>query len=136
MSKGLDNYLSHYDILYLGDLNYHSSESCVSNFWNVYNLSNFVKEPSFFKNPDNPSCLALFLKSRPKCFESTMTMKTEISDFHKMIISFKIFYKTQKPKIIHYRNYETFNANLFKGNSVSSGNANSYAKNENKQLNN
>ena len=65
-----------------------------------------------------------------------MAMKTEISDFHKMIISFKIFYKIQKPKIIHYRNYETFNDNLFKGNSVSSGNANSYAKNENKQLNN
>ena len=26
----------------------------------------------------------------------------------------KIFYKKQKPKIIHYRNYKTFNANLFK----------------------
>ena len=44
-----------------------------------------------------------------------MTMETGISDFHKMvIIVLKIFYKKQKPKIIHYRNYKTFNANLFK----------------------
>ena len=34
--------------------------------------------------------------------------------FHKMvIIVLKLFYKKQNPKIIHYRNYKTFNANLF-----------------------
>ena len=44
-----------------------------------------------------------------------MTMETGISDFTKMVITvLKIFYKKQKPKIIHYRNYKTFNANLFK----------------------
>ena len=44
-----------------------------------------------------------------------MTMEAGISDFHKMVITvLKIFYKKQKPKIIHYRNYKTFNANLFK----------------------
>ena len=44
-----------------------------------------------------------------------MTMETGISDFHKMVITvLKFFYKKQKPKIIHYRNYKTFNANLFK----------------------
>ena len=31
-----------------------------------------------------------------------------------VITVLKIFYKKQKPKIIHYRNYKTFNANLFK----------------------
>ena len=44
-----------------------------------------------------------------------MVMETGISDFHKMVITvLKIFYKKQKPKIISYRNYKTFNANLFK----------------------
>ena len=63
----------------------------------------------------NPSCIDLFLTNRPKCFQSTMTMETGISDFHKMVITvLKFFYKKQKPKIIHYRNYKTFNANLFK----------------------
>ena len=31
-----------------------------------------------------------------------------------VITVLKIFYKKRKPKIIHYRNYKTFNANLFK----------------------
>ena len=44
-----------------------------------------------------------------------MAMVTGISDFHKMVITvLKLFYKKQKPKISHYRNYATFNANLFK----------------------
>ena len=44
-----------------------------------------------------------------------MTMETEISDFHKVVITvLKILYKKQKPKIIYYRNYKTFNANQFK----------------------
>ena len=44
-----------------------------------------------------------------------MTMETGISDFSKMVITvLKLFYKKKKTKIIHYRNYKTFNANLFK----------------------
>ena len=40
---------------------------------------------------------------------------SRVSDFHKMVITvLKIFYKKQKPKITRYRNYKTFNANLFK----------------------
>ena len=74
-----------------------------------------VKEPTCFKTPDNPSCIDLYLTNRPKCFQSTMTMETGISDFHKMVITvLKIFCKKQKPKIIHHRNYKTFNANRFK----------------------
>ena len=116
MIKGLDNYISHYDnILFLGDFNSQPSENCVNDFCNVYNLSNLVKEPTCYKNPDNPSCIDLFLKNCPKCFKSTMTKETGISDFHKMVITvLNFFYKKQKPKIIHYRNYKTYNANLFK----------------------
>ena len=44
-----------------------------------------------------------------------MTMETGISDFRKMVITIlEFFYKKQKPKIIHCRNYEAFNANMFK----------------------
>ena len=44
-----------------------------------------------------------------------MTMETGISGFHKMVITIlNFFYKKQKQKIIHYRNYKNFNANLFK----------------------
>ena len=53
-----------------------------------------------FKNPDNPSCTDLFLTNRPKCFQGTMTMKTGISDFSKMVITvLKLFYKKKKQKL-------------------------------------
>ena len=42
-------------------------------------------------------------------------METGISDFYEVIFTvLKMFNKKEKPKIIHYRNYKTFNANLFK----------------------
>ena len=87
----------------------------MNDFCNVYNLSNLVKEPTRFRNPDNPSRIDLFLTNHLKCFQSTVTIKTGISDFHKMVIAvLKIFYKKQKPNIIHYRYYKTFSTNLFK----------------------
>ena len=113
MSKDLDNYIRHYDnILFLRDFNSQPLETCVNDFCNAYNLSNLLKEPTCSKNPDNPSCTELFLTNRPKCFQSTTTMETRISDFHKMVITvLKIFYRKQKPKIFYYRNYKTFDAN-------------------------
>ena len=88
LSKGLDNYISYYDnILFLRDLNSQSLENCVNSFCNVYNLSNLGKELKCYKNPDNSFCIELFLTNRPKCFQSTMTMETGISDFHKMVIT-------------------------------------------------
>ena len=92
LSKGIDNYISHYDILSLGDFNSQPSENCVNDFCNVYNLSNLVKEPTRYKNPDNPSRIDLFLTNRPKCFQSTMTMETGIPDFHKMVITVLNFF--------------------------------------------
>ena len=91
-------------------------------FWEILILNHretvsmiFAMSKTCFKNPDNPSCIDLLLTNRPECFQGTMTMETSISDFHKMVIAvLKIFYIKQKPKIIHYINYKTFNANLFK----------------------
>ena len=86
MSKGLDNYISHYDnILFLGDFNSQPLQNCVNEFCNIYNLSNLFKEPTCYKNPDNPSSIDLFLANRPKCFQNMI--KTGISDFHKMVIT-------------------------------------------------
>ena len=102
-------------IIFLQDFTSQPSENCVNDICNVYNLSNLVRESTCYKNPDNSSCIDLLLTNRPKCFQSTMTMEAGISDLHKMVATvFKIFYQTQKPKIIHYRNYKTFNSNLCK----------------------
>ena len=57
--------MSHYDnILFFGDLNSQPSENCVNDFCNVYDLSNGVKEPTCFKNPDNLPYIDFFF-SKP-----------------------------------------------------------------------
>ena len=88
----------------LGELNVESSDPVLDDFCNVYNLFSLVKEPTYFKNPCNPSCIDLSLTNRPRSFQNTLTIETAgISDFHKMVITvMKVFYKKQKPKIIEY----------------------------------
>ena len=73
-------------IFYFWGFNSQPSENCVNDFCNVCYLSSLVKEPTCFKNRENPSCKYLFLTNRPKCFQSTTTMETGISHFRKMII--------------------------------------------------
>ena len=76
-----------------------------------------MKEPACFKNPDNPSCIDLFLSNRPRTFQCATTIETGISDFHKLVVTvLKIFYKKQRPKIIHYRNYKNFENDNFRQN--------------------
>ena len=102
LSKGLDIYMNKYDnILFLGDFNSETSENYLNDFCNVYNLRKMVKEETCFKNPENPSCIDLFLINRPRCFQNTVAVETGISDFHKMVVAvLKVFYKKQKLKII------------------------------------
>ena len=47
--------------------------------------------------------------------QDTSRIKTGFSNFHKLVVTvLKMFYKRQKPKIIQYRNYKTFNDQLFR----------------------
>ena len=116
MNKGLDVYLKHYDnLLILGDFNSELKDGCLNVFSNVNNLKSFNKEPTCFENPNNPSCINLFLTNRSKYFENTSPIDTGISNFHKLAVTvLKMFYKKQKPKIIKYRNYKTFHEQLFR----------------------
>ena len=100
MSKGLDTYISQYDnIMLLGDLNVKSSDPVLNDFCKVYNLFCLVKEPRYFRNPYNPSCIDLFLTNHPRSFQNTLTIETGISDFHKMVITvMKVFYKKTETK--------------------------------------
>ena len=116
LNKGLDVYLKHYDnLLILGDLNSDLKDGCLNAFSNVNNLKSLNKEPTCFKNPNNPSCIDLFLTNRSRYFQNTSTIETGISDFHKLVVTvLKMFYKKQKPKIIQCRDYKTFNEQLFR----------------------
>ena len=99
LAKRLDNHIGSYDnILLLGDFNSEFSEPCLNDFCDTYNLKNLVKEPTCFKNPDNPSCVHLFLTNRPRTFQCTTTIETgiSISNFHKLVVTvLQTFYKSQ-----------------------------------------
>ena len=53
-------------ILLLGDLNSETSETCMKEFCEAYNLKNLVEEPTCFKNLLNPTCIDLMLTNRPR----------------------------------------------------------------------
>ena len=85
VGKGLDVYLPNYDNVFLiGDFNSEPSENDLLQFCELYNLKNIVKEPTCFKNHDNPSCIDLILTNKQKSFQNTTILETGLSDFHKM----------------------------------------------------
>ena len=60
VSYGLDKFLANYDnILLLGDFNSNMSEEPMMDFCDMYNLQNLIKEPTCYKNANNPSSLSL-----------------------------------------------------------------------------
>ena len=64
-------------------------------FCETYKLRNVLKEPTCFKNPDNP----------PACIE----IETGLSHFHKMIqIWLKMHFTIMKPQVIRYWIYKDF----------------------------
>ena len=58
IGRQLDSLSEKYEnILLLGDFNSELTEDSMQGFCNIYNLKCLVKEPTCFKNPDNPSCI-------------------------------------------------------------------------------
>ena len=42
-------------------------------FCESYKLKSLIKQPTCFKNPENPSCIDLFLTNRPQVFAILMS---------------------------------------------------------------
>ena len=102
LSRSIDSLLSKYKNLILrGDFN-----SCMDE---TYKLRNLVKNPTYFKNLENPSCIDLLLTSKALSFQTTTLIETGRSDFHKMIVAvMKMHVPKMKPRVIRYRKYKTF----------------------------
>ena len=79
----------------------------MTTFCNEYKLKALNKEPNCFKNYVSPSCIDLYLINCPKSFENTLTIGTDLSDFHKLIVTFlKVKHEKVPPKIMQYRDYK------------------------------
>ena len=88
VGNALDQYLkTHEKFLLLGDFDAEDTEPILSEFLEQYEAKNIMKNKTFFKTPDRPTCIDLFLINSPHSFQNTMTISTGLSDFHKMIMT-------------------------------------------------
>ena len=76
--------------------NNYLEEFCAS-----YNLKNLIKQPTCFKNLENPTRINYILTNHPKSFYSSSVFETCLSDFHKLTSTvLKVFRAKRKTKII------------------------------------
>ena len=84
------------------------------NFCNSYNLNSLIKQPTCFKNPENPCCIDLILTNKPRSFLSTCVIETGLSDFHRMAVSvLKTHFCKLLPKVVTYRDFKKFENERF-----------------------
>ena len=84
------------------------------NFCNSYSLNSLIKQPTCFKNPENPSCTDLILTDRPRSFQSTCVLETGLSDFHRMTVSIlTTHFRKLPPKVVTYRDIKKFENERF-----------------------
>ena len=116
ISTGLDQFSATYDkLILLGDFNVEPEEVNMSDFLNIYNLRNLVKQKTCYKNPENPSCIDLILTNSHRSFQNTNVFETGLSEFHKMTVSvLKSHFPKQKPNIASYRSYKRFRNNSYR----------------------
>ena len=105
LGLALDVYSSKFDkFLLAGDFNVKENDDKLDEFMSDHLAKNLVKEPTCYKNTDNPSCIDLFITNSYRSFQNTTTISTGLSDFHKMTITvLKTFYPKASPRVISYR---------------------------------
>ena len=116
VSKSLDLYLGNYDrFLLIGDFNTIDTDQTLVNFNNLYNSKNIVKEPTCFKNVNNPSTIDLIITNNSRSCWNTKTFVNGLSDFHALVVTtLNIKFDKPKPKEVLYRDWRNFDASNFK----------------------
>ena len=86
----------------------------MSDFLNKHECKNIVKDKTCFKSTENPSCIDHFLTNSQNSFQSTFTVSTGFSDFHKMVLTvLKVKIEKQTSQKMTYRDYKKFDENNF-----------------------
>ena len=115
ISRTMDIHSFNYDnFIFFGDFNANVSDKAMLDFCESYNLKSLIKQPTCFKNFENPSCIDLFLTNGLRSFCSSYVIGTGLCDFHKITVSvMKMHYRKLPPKIINYRDYKKFSNGNF-----------------------
>ena len=75
------------NLIILDDFYAEISDSGMESFCTINNLKCIIKEPTCYKNPDNPTCIDLILTNFPKNIQELSTLETGLSDFHKIVLT-------------------------------------------------
>ena len=93
----------------MGDFNAEPNEPAISDFCEISNTKNIIKEKTYFKNPKNPTCIDLILTNRLRSFQDSTVAETGLSDFHNMCVTvMKTYHCRQRPSVITYRKFNFF----------------------------
>ena len=116
LGRNLDLYSSLYEnIIVLGDFNVETTDPSMEDFCVRYNLNSLIKDPTCYKNPENPTCIDLILTNSPRSFQNSCVIETGLSDFHKMVVTvMKTTFQKLPPKITSYRDYKNFDNDIFR----------------------
>ena len=74
--NALDVYSNYENILLVGDFNAQKGETCLDTFLYQHELENVNKEPTCYKNSENPNCIDFILTNNPRSFFKTNTFFT------------------------------------------------------------
>ena len=99
----------------MDDFNVGPENTYIKSFCNNFDLTSLIKEPTCFKNPENPSCIDPIFTNRPRGFQKSCAIETGLSEFHKMALTvMKKSFQKYKPRIIKFRDYRHFQNNAFR----------------------
>ena len=114
--KKLDLYLSNYESIILAeDFTSEINDKCITDFYEIYNSSSLIRESTRYKNPKNPSCIGLFLKSSPNNFQNSSKLEKGLYYFHRMMVTvMKTSFQRLLPKIRHFKDYSSYDINTFR----------------------
>ena len=115
LSKSIDSLSSKYDnFILLGGFNSCMEDSPMKAFGEIYKLWNLIKEPTYFKNPEYPTCIDLILANKPLSFKNTYVIETGLSDSSQSDSVMKMYFPKMKPQaLLFIGNVKTFITKLF-----------------------
>ena len=116
LRKKLDLYSLNYEnMILVEDFNSEINDKRMNDFWKNYNLSSLIRESTCYKNPENPSCIDLFLTNSPNSFQNSSVVDIGLSDVHRMIVTvMKTSFQRLPPKIRHCKDYSNYDNNIFR----------------------
>ena len=114
LTKMIDYYSNIYEKqVIMGDFNIESNNKVLTDFMDEHLYINLIKDKTCFKG-QRGTCIDLLLTNQRNCFKKSSSYETGISDHHHLIYTMlKATFQKLEPNKVSYRNYKTFDYQVF-----------------------